>query len=40
VHTPFAPLLRLAVEPVLRVEFETRVEHYIDNLIARFGGEA
>lgn len=40
VHTPFAPLLRLAVEPMLRAEFEARVERYIDNLIEHFGGEA
>lgn len=40
VHTPFAPLLRVAIEPVLRAEFEQRVERYIDNLIAHFGGEA
>jgi carbon monoxide dehydrogenase subunit G len=33
-------LMRVVVVPVVRNEFETLVEKYIDNLIKHFGGEA
>jgi len=33
-------LMGMVVEPVVRNEFETLVEKYIDNLITHFGGEA
>lgn len=32
-------LMKMVVVPVVESEFERLVEHYIDNLIERFGGE-
>ena len=39
VDTPLPALMKLVVVPMVRGEFETLVEKYIDNLIERFGGE-
>ena len=39
VHAPFPQLMHIIVEPVVRQEFESLLETYIDNLIERFGGE-
>jgi carbon monoxide dehydrogenase subunit G len=40
VDVPLPGLMKMVVVPVVRSEFETLVEKYIDNLIKRFGGEA
>lgn len=32
-------LMKMVVAPVVQAEFERLTEHYIDNLIQRFGGE-
>jgi len=40
VDVPVPGLMKMVVAPVLRNEFETLVEKYIDNLIKHFGGEA
>lgn len=36
---PFPGLMKMVVAPVVEAEFEKMVEHYIDNLTQRFGGE-
>ena len=40
VDVPVPGLMTMVVAPVVRNEFETLVEKYIDNLIKHFGGEA
>jgi len=40
VSVPLPGLMKMVVAPVVESEFEKLVEKYIDNLIARFGGEA
>lgn len=40
VDVPVPGLMKMVVAPVVRNEFETLVEQYIDNLIKHFGGEA
>lgn len=40
VDVPVPGLMTMVVAPVVRNEFETLVEKYIDNLINHFGGEA
>ena len=40
VDVPVPGLMTMVVAPVVRSEFETLVEKYIDNLINHFGGEA
>ena len=40
VDVPVPGLMTMVVAPVVRNEFETLVEKYIDNLIHHFGGEA
>ncbi len=40
VDVPVPGLMKMVVAPIVRNEFETLVEKYIDNLIQRFGGEA
>ena len=37
---PLPGLMKMVVAPVVEGEFEKLVEKYLDNLIARFGGEA
>lgn len=39
VDVPLPGLMQIVVVPVVRNEFETLVEKYIDNLIKHFGGE-
>ena len=39
VDVPLPGLMKMVVTPVVRGEFEKLVEKYIDNLIAKFGGE-
>ncbi len=39
VDVPVPGLMKMVVAPVVRGEFETLVEKYIDNLIKKFGGE-
>ena len=39
VVVPLPALMKVVVAPVVKSEFESLVEKYIDNLIARFGGE-
>ena len=39
VDVPVPGLMQVVVVPVVRNEFETLVEKYIDNLIKHFGGE-
>lgn len=38
-HVPLPSLMKVVIAPAVEVEFEKLVEHYIDNLIVRFGGE-
>ena len=40
VDVPVPGLMKMVVAPIVRNEFETLVEKYIDNLIQHFGGEA
>ena len=40
VDVPLPGLMKMVVAPVVEGEFEKLVEKYLDNLIARFGGEA
>ena len=40
VDVPVPGLMKMVVAPIVRNEFETLVEKYIDNLIKHFGGEA
>lgn len=40
VEVPLPGLMKMVVVPIVRNEFETLVEKYIDNLIKHFGGEA
>jgi hypothetical protein len=40
VDVPVPALMKMVVAPIVRNEFETLVEKYIDNLIKHFGGEA
>jgi carbon monoxide dehydrogenase subunit G len=40
ITVPLPALMKMVVGPVVESEFEKLVEQYIDNLIARFGGEA
>lgn len=37
---PLPGLMKMVVAPVVEAEFERMIEHYIDNLTQRFGGEA
>ena len=37
---PLPGLMKMVVAPVVEGEFEKLVDKYLDNLIARFGGEA
>jgi len=37
---PVPALMKVVMEPVVEAEFEKLTEHYIDNLVQRFGGEA
>jgi carbon monoxide dehydrogenase subunit G len=37
---PLPALTKMVVSPLVEAEFERLTEHYIDNLIQRFGGEA
>ena len=39
VEVPLPGLMKMVVVPVVKNEFESLVEKYIDNLIKRFGGE-
>lgn len=39
IEVPLPGLMKMIVVPVVQGEFEKLVEKYIDNLIARFGGE-
>ena len=39
VDVPVPGLMKMVVAPIVRNEFETLVEKYIDNLIKHFGGE-
>lgn len=39
IEVPLPGLMKMIVVPVVQGEFEKLVEQYIDNLIARFGGE-
>ena len=39
VEVPLPSLMKVLVVPVVKSEFESLVEKYIDNLILRFGGE-
>lgn len=39
VDLPIPPVMKMVVQPLLEAEFERLTEIYIDNLIARFGGE-
>jgi carbon monoxide dehydrogenase subunit G len=39
VHTGFPQLMHVIVEPIVREEFESLLEIYIDSLIDAFGGE-
>lgn len=39
VEVPLPGLMKMVVVPIVRSEFETLVEKYIDNLIVQFGGE-
>jgi len=38
-QVPLPSLMKVVIAPAVEVEFEKLVEHYIDNLIVRFGGE-
>jgi carbon monoxide dehydrogenase subunit G len=40
VDVPVPALMKMVVAPIVRNEFQTLVEKYIDNLINHFGGEA
>jgi carbon monoxide dehydrogenase subunit G len=40
VEVPLPGLMKAVVSPLVRGEFEGLVDQYVDNLIARFGGEA
>jgi carbon monoxide dehydrogenase subunit G len=37
---PLPALMKIVVAPLVEAEFEKMTEHYIDNLVKRFGGEA
>lgn len=39
INVQLPSLMQMVVGPVVQIEFEKMVEKYIDNLIARFGGE-
>ena len=38
-QVPLPSLMKVVIAPAVEVEFERLVEHYIDNLVKRFGGE-
>jgi len=40
VEVPLPGLMKAVVTPIVKKEFESMVDQYVDNLIARFGGEA
>ena len=39
IDVPLPGLMKMVVVPVVQGEFEKLVEKYLDNLIARFGGD-
>lgn len=40
VDVPLPGLMKSVVTPIVRGEFESMVDRYVENLVARFGGEA